>query len=264
MGKMVAVSWLTPIMEFFWVMCICFYSIRLFPCGVLCSLSSRDEGGSQSLLVSKVKASASPPMLLLPPDGYSRFPPLFKVLSDHSHQDWENSIPRPRPDSRALRYMKRLYKIFATKDGIPKANKNHLYNTVRLFTPSAECQHPIESQVRGRWIDLDSGWTLCSLPLSLYVCYMWGSDCRFLDCLNQCNYYTCLFSSYKSKNEDYLLGGVPKWTLSLGSSWKFTQYLSLVSSQIFYIFKGTAILSFWKHLYNMLIIQRLLIVLAMF
>ncbi|XP_066474200.1 growth/differentiation factor 9 [Tiliqua scincoides] len=51
--------------------------------------------------------------------------------------------------------MKRLYKIFATKEGIPKANKNHLYNTVRLFTPSAECQHPIKDQVRGDLSSVD-------------------------------------------------------------------------------------------------------------
>lgn len=31
--------------------------------------------------------------------------------------------------------MKRLYKAYATKEGIPKSNRSHLYNTVRLFTP---------------------------------------------------------------------------------------------------------------------------------
>lgn len=171
MRKMVAEAWLIPIMEVFWVICICFCSIRLLPCGVLCSPSSRDEGGSQSLLVTEVEASESPPIWLLPPDGYSVFPPLFKVLSDHSHRGWEGNTPRPQPDSRALRYMKRLYKIFATKEGIPKANKNHLYNTVRLFTPSAECQHPIQGQVRGRWGYLNLGWAF--LPLFLHpVCIL--------------------------------------------------------------------------------------------
>ncbi|XP_013915132.1 PREDICTED: growth/differentiation factor 9 [Thamnophis sirtalis] len=38
--------------------------------------------------------------------------------------------------------MKNLYKTFATKEGILKANKRHLYNTVRLVTPHAECKHP--------------------------------------------------------------------------------------------------------------------------
>ncbi|XP_061473018.1 growth/differentiation factor 9 isoform X2 [Rhineura floridana] len=79
-----------------------------------------------------------------------------KVLSDHHQQSLEDGAPRPRPDSRALRYMKRLYKLFATKEGIPKANKGHLYNTVRLFTPRAECKHPAMGQMRGdlRSVDL--------------------------------------------------------------------------------------------------------------
>ncbi|XP_037364137.1 growth/differentiation factor 9 isoform X2 [Talpa occidentalis] len=34
--------------------------------------------------------------------------------------------------------MKRLYKAYATKEGIPKSNRSHLYNTVRLFTPCAQ------------------------------------------------------------------------------------------------------------------------------
>ncbi|XP_053155876.1 growth/differentiation factor 9 isoform X2 [Hemicordylus capensis] len=51
--------------------------------------------------------------------------------------------------------MKRLYKMFATKEGIPKANKSHLYNTVRLFTPHAECKHPISGQMRGDFRSVD-------------------------------------------------------------------------------------------------------------
>ncbi|NXU12122.1 GDF9 factor, partial [Pardalotus punctatus] len=49
--------------------------------------------------------------------------------------------PRLQPDSRALRYMKRLYRMSATRDGIPKAHRGRLYNTVRLFTPCWECEH---------------------------------------------------------------------------------------------------------------------------
>ncbi|XP_021097041.1 growth/differentiation factor 9 isoform X2 [Heterocephalus glaber] len=43
--------------------------------------------------------------------------------------------PRLQPDARALHYMKKLYKTYATKEGIPKSTRSHLYNTVRLFTP---------------------------------------------------------------------------------------------------------------------------------
>ncbi|XP_007431951.2 growth/differentiation factor 9 [Python bivittatus] len=124
---------------------ICFCLSSLFFLGVLCSPSLRDEGGSQPLLLSVGQASERSPTLLSPLDKESTQgpqPPLFKLLSGHNHQGLESDIPRPQLDSRALRYMKRLYKTFATKEGIPKANKRHLYNTVRLFTPHAECKHP--------------------------------------------------------------------------------------------------------------------------
>ncbi|EPQ07364.1 Growth/differentiation factor 9 [Myotis brandtii] len=52
--------------------------------------------------------------------------------------DGQGGVPRLQPDSRALRYMKRLYKAYATKEGIPKSNRSHLYNTVRLFTPHVQ------------------------------------------------------------------------------------------------------------------------------
>uniref|UniRef100_A0ACB8EJI1 Uncharacterized protein n=1 Tax=Sphaerodactylus townsendi TaxID=933632 RepID=A0ACB8EJI1_9SAUR len=89
-------------------------------------------------------------------NSYVLLPPLFKVLVGHNHPEGNDGAPVPQPDSRALSYMKRLYKMFATKEGIPKANKSHLYNTVRLFTPRAECKHPSDSQVRGdlRSVDL--------------------------------------------------------------------------------------------------------------
>ncbi|KAF2980977.1 hypothetical protein EK904_000923 [Melospiza melodia maxima] len=37
--------------------------------------------------------------------------------------------------------MKRLYRLSATRDGIPRAQRGRLYNTVRLFTPCWECEH---------------------------------------------------------------------------------------------------------------------------
>ncbi|KAK2542570.1 Gdf9 [Columba guinea] len=45
--------------------------------------------------------------------------------------------------------MKRLYRMSATKEGIPKATKSHLYNTVRLFTPCSEHKHRHRDLVRG-------------------------------------------------------------------------------------------------------------------
>ncbi|XP_054834686.1 growth/differentiation factor 9 [Eublepharis macularius] len=136
--------------------CCC---IGLFFSGVLCCPSSSDERSSRPSLVPEGEASGPLPMLLFSPDvenGNAVLPPLFKVLTGHSHQEGNDGASRPRPDSRALSYMKRLYKMFATKEGIPKANKSHLYNTVRLFTPRAECKHPTEGQVRGdlRSVDL--------------------------------------------------------------------------------------------------------------
>ncbi|XP_036279771.1 growth/differentiation factor 9 isoform X2 [Pipistrellus kuhlii] len=59
--------------------------------------------------------------------------------------DGQGGLPRLQPDSRALRYMKRLYKAYATKEGIPKSNRSHLYNTVRLFTP--HIQHKEQASV---------------------------------------------------------------------------------------------------------------------
>ncbi|XP_067321649.1 growth/differentiation factor 9 [Anolis sagrei] len=130
--------------------CLC--SLRLLFSGVLSSPSLGDEDDFQPLLMSEMEASKAPPELLLPPDvenGRGSLTPLFKVLSGHSHQALEDGAPRPLPDARALRYMKRLYKMFATKEGIPKTNKNHIYNTVRLFTPHAECKHLPKGQVEG-------------------------------------------------------------------------------------------------------------------
>ncbi|CAI9544058.1 unnamed protein product [Staurois parvus] len=46
----------------------------------------------------------------------------------------------PGPQSVAIKYMKRLYKMLATNEGVPRAHKSTDYNTVRLFTPRTECK----------------------------------------------------------------------------------------------------------------------------
>ncbi|ELV11433.1 growth/differentiation factor 9 isoform X2 [Tupaia chinensis] len=45
--------------------------------------------------------------------------------------------------------MKKLYKAYATKEGIPKFYRSHLYNTVRLFTPYAQHKQASGDQVTG-------------------------------------------------------------------------------------------------------------------
>ncbi|XP_057271838.1 growth/differentiation factor 9 [Pezoporus wallicus] len=124
-----------------WRICVCFYCcLHWLSFSIQGSPHSRARGASEDT------SSELSPLLWLPRGarrGYALLPPLLKVLSDRDHQGWESEVPRLQPDSRALRYMKRLYKMSATKEGIPKANKSHLYNTVRLFTPCSECkQHP--------------------------------------------------------------------------------------------------------------------------
>lgn len=123
---------------------LCFCLDRFFFPGVLCAPSLRNEGTSQPLPFSEVQASKRfPPSLVFPKEnGQGLHAALFKLLSGHDPQGLESDVSRPPPDSRALQYMKHLYKMFATKEGVLKANKKHLYNTVRLVTPHAECKHP--------------------------------------------------------------------------------------------------------------------------
>ncbi|NWX86117.1 GDF9 factor, partial [Nothoprocta pentlandii] len=144
-------------MESPWRFCVCFYCwIHWLSSSAQCSPHSRDRvgsaGSSAFLLAPEDNAGRLHPSLRLPKGprrGYALLPPLLKVLSDQGRQAWESQRPRLQPDSRALRYMKRLYKMSATKEGIPKANKSHLYNTVRLFTPCSECRRRHRELARG-------------------------------------------------------------------------------------------------------------------
>ena len=144
-------------MESTWRICVCFYCcLHWLASSIQCSpRSSRAVSDKTSglLVAPEDNASELNPLLRLPKGvrrGYALLPPLLKVLSDRGHQHWESEVPRLQPDSRALRYMKRLYKMAATKEGIPKANKSHLYNTVRLFTPCSECEHHHRDLMKGR------------------------------------------------------------------------------------------------------------------
>ncbi|XP_004696665.1 growth/differentiation factor 9 [Echinops telfairi] len=116
----------------------------------LCSISYGSQGSQGEAEITgsvELEPEAEPWSLLQPFDSRDPsglLPPLFKVLSDE-----RDGPPRLQPDSRALRYMKRLYKAYATKEGIPKSTRSHLYNTVRLFTPGAQHKQTPENQVTG-------------------------------------------------------------------------------------------------------------------
>ncbi|XP_068014951.1 growth/differentiation factor 9 isoform X2 [Melanerpes formicivorus] len=142
-------------MEGTWRICVCFYCcLHWLASSIQCSphFRDRDISDKTSGLLAAPEDSELNPLLWLPKSvrhGYALLPPLLKVLSDRGHENWESEVPRLQPDSRALRYMKRLYKMSATKDGIPKAYKSHLYNTVRLFTPCSECKHLYRDLMKG-------------------------------------------------------------------------------------------------------------------
>ncbi|XP_076148985.1 growth/differentiatio [Alosa pseudoharengus] len=61
--------------------------------------------------------------------------PLLKALSDN--EPWHDLSPRAKPESRYVRYMKRLYKMSSKPERTHETS--HLYNTVRLITPRDEC-----------------------------------------------------------------------------------------------------------------------------
>ncbi|XP_027705138.1 growth/differentiation factor 9 [Vombatus ursinus] len=121
-------------------------SAWMFSSFSLGSQTLEDEAGSSTSGEASLETKPQP--WDQPLDGENSpdlLPPLLKVLVN-SHLP---GAPRLQPDSIALRYMKRLYKTYATKEGIPKSDRSHLYNTVRLFTPSAQHQQPSWGQVTG-------------------------------------------------------------------------------------------------------------------
>ncbi|KAM5301998.1 growth/differentiation factor 9 [Glossophaga mutica] len=125
----------------FWFGC---FSWLGFPIS-LSSQASREE--AQIAASAELEPEAESWSLPQPPgrrDRLGLLSPLFKVLCDGSGR-----TPRLQPDSGALRYMKRLYKAYATKEGIPKSNRSHLYNTVRLFTPSVQHKQASADQATG-------------------------------------------------------------------------------------------------------------------
>ncbi|XP_016053071.1 PREDICTED: growth/differentiation factor 9 isoform X1 [Miniopterus natalensis] len=130
-----------PSKFFFWFGC---FSWLCFPI----SLGSQASRGEAQIAASDELESEAEPWSLLQPlnerDRSGLFSPLFKVLCEG-----QGGAPRLQPDSRALRYMKRLYKAYATKEGIPKSNRSHLYNTVRLFTPYVQHKQASVDQVTG-------------------------------------------------------------------------------------------------------------------
>ncbi|XP_055980253.1 growth/differentiation factor 9 isoform X2 [Sorex fumeus] len=133
--------------RFLWFGCVAWLCFPI----ILGSRASRVE--AQIANSAELESGAAPWSLLQPLDGRERpglLPPLFKVLYDE-----QGGTPRLQPDSRALRYMKRLYKAYATKEGIPKSNRSHLYNTVRLFTPCAQHKQSPGDQVTGSLSSVD-------------------------------------------------------------------------------------------------------------
>ncbi|NWV77733.1 GDF9 factor, partial [Dasyornis broadbenti] len=141
-------------MESLWTICVCLYCSLAWLCaGTQCSPRSRGRGGSGKVPGFRAAAEDARSELraVLPlPEARGAvpalLPPLLKVLSDGGPRA---EAPRLQPDSRALRYMKRLYRMSATREGIPRAHRGRLYNTVRLFTPCWECEHRPRGLAKG-------------------------------------------------------------------------------------------------------------------
>ncbi|XP_028906390.1 growth/differentiation factor 9 isoform X1 [Ornithorhynchus anatinus] len=97
-------------------------------------------------------SKVEPLFFLLPLEGGNRtdlLSPLLQVLSDPYHKNSQRGMRSLQPDSAALGFMKRLYRMYASKEGIPKSNRSHFYNTVRLFTPDAKPKQDAEDQRMG-------------------------------------------------------------------------------------------------------------------
>ncbi|KAJ8015034.1 hypothetical protein DPEC_G00021950 [Dallia pectoralis] len=63
--------------------------------------------------------------------------PLLKALREQGHP-WRDTSPRMKPESKYVRYMKRLYRMSLGHERSSEGN-DQLYNTVRLITPRDEC-----------------------------------------------------------------------------------------------------------------------------
>lgn len=87
------------------------------------------------LPISLQPISNEPPIPIDPTAHGSILSPLLKALSEN--EPLPDLSPRARPDSRYVRYMKRLYKMSSKSERSHEAS--HLYNTVRLITPRDEC-----------------------------------------------------------------------------------------------------------------------------
>ncbi|NWT21967.1 GDF9 factor, partial [Cardinalis cardinalis] len=134
-------------MDSTWRICVCLYCcLPWLSAGTQCS--PRGWGGSAEapgILAAPEDAASQLSAGLRLPQGaapaHALLPPLLKVLHDRRPRGWHSEAPRLQPDSRALRYMKRLYRMSATRDGIPKAQRGRFYNTVRFLAPCWECEH---------------------------------------------------------------------------------------------------------------------------
>uniref|UniRef100_A0A8D1CNA0 Growth/differentiation factor 9 n=1 Tax=Sus scrofa TaxID=9823 RepID=A0A8D1CNA0_PIG len=160
-------------------LCFCCFALFCFP--VSCG-SQASRGEAHFATSAALESEAEPWSLLRPPDERHRSglpSPLFSVL-----YDGHGGLPRLQPDSRALRYMKRLYKTYATKEGIPKANRSHLYNTVRLFTPCAQHKQAPGDQVTGTLPSGDLRFNLDRVTavehlLKSVLLYTWNNSISF-------------------------------------------------------------------------------------
>ncbi|NWH85643.1 GDF9 factor, partial [Aegithalos caudatus] len=135
-------------METTWRICVCLYCcLPWLSAGTQSPSSSGARGGSEEApgVVAAPEDAASELSTVLQQlpqgrgPGNGLLPPLLKILQDRGPRGWHGAAPRP--DSRAVRYMKRLYRMSATREGIPREQRGRLYNTVRFFPPCGECGH---------------------------------------------------------------------------------------------------------------------------
>ncbi|XP_069618087.1 growth/differentiation factor 9 [Ranitomeya imitator] len=95
--------------------------------------------------------SASDSGLVYDTQAFKLLPPLFKELSERPGWREGTSVPQ----SVAIKYMKKLYKMSATKEGVPRVHRNAEYNTVRLFPPKNECKAVSKLETKGhKYLDV--------------------------------------------------------------------------------------------------------------